>query len=583
MPKRKPAKSAQSNINGKLGRDLIVVCVVITLVFTPSITIDAFNPSKFLVMCFGVFYLFLKYKTFVLDSFTRDKFGLFLALGIIIASLSLLANHYSPSERLFGIERRNFGFVTIVSFFALGFIASVARRSGSINIKSVFSALMISNLFVSMIFLIQFSGWGFTEFDTQFGVLPSTLGNPNFLSSFLAISIVGILGWYFHPLTLTSWKPLAIVPITVSLWVILKTQSIQGLVALAVGALVLILLMVRRFSSQTLFGLLSLLVLGGIAFIAAGLFGLGWDLTSRIPQTLLFRVIYWKMGISMIQESPFLGLGFDSYLDNFRAHLKSRYVDTIGEGVISDSPHNLFLDFFISGGILLGFFVLVCVGLAIFRGFKNLKEVDKSSSLSQPNEILLAILIMFLAIAFISPFQLSLFIWLPVVLGLTATSERQDFASGQKQESSTSIKSALSIFAVGSWASVLVVCNPIIAVLPMVTEVRYRSAVESGNFYDLKAVALAWPYSGGRATAIAQGMLNASLGQGGSPDQLKQQQFQFIRSSAIDIVESSVNTNPKNYESWLFLFQNAPDTASKSRALQSLRRLDPFNLQWWSN
>ena len=450
MPKRKAANSAQSIIDGKLGRDLLVVCVVITLVFTPSITIDAFNPSKFLVMCFGVSYLFLKYKTFVLDSFTRDRLGFFLVLGIIIASLSLLANHYSLSERLFGIERRNFGFVTTFTFFALGFIAIVARRSGSVNLKSFFSALMISNIFVSMIFVIQFSGWGFTEFDTQFGVLPSTLGNPNFLSSFLAISIVGILGWYFHPLTLTSWKPLAIVPITVSLWVILKTQSIQGLVALAVGALVLILLMVRRFSSQTLFGLLSLLVLGGIAFIAAGLFGLGWDLTSRIPQTLLFRVIYWKMGMSMIQESPFLGLGFDSYLDNFRAHLESRYVDTIGEGVISDSPHNLFLDFFISGGILLGFFVLVCVGLAIFKSFKNLKEVDESSSLNHPNEILLAILIMFLVIAFISPFQLSLFIWLPVVLGLTATSERQDFASGQKQESSTSIKSALSIFAIVS-------------------------------------------------------------------------------------------------------------------------------------
>lgn len=583
MPKRKTAKSPQSFVDQKLGRDLLIVCALITLVFTPSITVDAFNPSKFLVMCIGVSYLFLKYNKFVLDSFKRDNFGLFLALGIIISVLILFVSRYSFSERLFGIERRNFGFVTIVSFFALGFLASVARRSGSINIKSVFSALMISNLFVSLIFLIQFSGWGFTEFNNNYGVLPSTLGNPNFLSSFMAISIVGILGWYFHPLTLTRWKPLVIVQIIVSLWVIVETQSIQGLVALAVGAIVLILLLVRRFSSQPFFWLVSSFVLGCVVFVTAGLFGLGWDLTNRIPQTLLFRVTYWKIGLSMFKEAPLFGYGFDSYLDNFRSHLKSGYVETLGQGVISDSPHNLFLDFFVSGGVLLGVFVLICVGVAFLKGLRNLNKVEKSISLNQPDEILLVILMAFLAIAFISPFQLSLFIWLPVILGLTASSERQDSASGPKKEPSTLMKSALSAFAIGSWIIILAVCNPIIASLPIVTEVRYRSAVESGDFYDLKAVALAWPYSGGRATAIASGMLNTTFSQGASPDQPTQKQLEFIRSSAIDIAKSSVISNPKNYESWLFLVQNAPDATVKLRALQSLRRIDPFNPKWWSN
>ena len=583
VPKRKTAKSAQPFVDRKLGRDLLVVCVVTTLVFTPSITVDAFNPPKFLVLCFGVLYLFLKYKSLVLDSFKRDIFGFFLVLGVLITFLNLLINHYSFSERVFGIERRNFGFVTTVSLFALGYLASVARRSASINIKSVFLALMISNFFVSMIFFIQLSGLAFTEFNSYFGVLPSTLGNPNFLSSFLAISIIGILGWYFHPLSLTRWKPLGIVQIIVSLWVIVKTQSIQGLVALAVGAFVLILLLVRRYSSQKLFWLVSLFVLGGVVFVTAGLFGLGWDLTNRVPQTLLFRFVYWKIGLSMFKEAPFFGYGFDSYLDNFRSHLKSGYVETIGQGVISDSPHNLFVDFFVSGGILLGGFVLLCIGLGTFKGLRNLNKVEKGTSPNQPEEFLLVLLMVFFAIAFISPFQLSLFIWLPVILGLTASSERQVSPSDPKKESSTLKKSALSKFAIGSWIIILGVCNPIIALLPMVTEVRYRSAVESGNFYDLKAVALDWPYSGGRATAIAQGMLNASFGQGVSPDQLTQHQFQFIRSSAIDIVESSVKINPKSYESWLFLFQNTTDTAAKSRALQSLRRIDPFNPDWRSN
>ncbi len=583
MPKKTSAESAQLSSDKKLGRDLLVVCSVITLVFTPSLTIDAFNPSKFFVMCLGVSYLLLRYKSFVLDSFTSSRFGVFFAIGVIISSIALFANQYSFSERLFGIEGRNFGFVTVVCFFALGFIASIARRSGYINSKSVFSALMISNLFVSMIFLLQLSGWAFTEFENDFGVLPSTLGNPNFLSSFLAISIVGILSWFFHPQTLTTWKPLAIFQVIVSLWIIGKTQSIQGFVALALGVAVLILFSVKKFFPKSIFLLVSVFVMVGTIMFFAVLFGFFWDLNDKLPQTLRFRIIYWKIAIQMVQESPFLGSGFDSYLDNFRSHLKLEYVATLGDSVISDSPHNLYLDFFVSGGTLLGLYVLACLVLLLSRGLKELSNRKEIHMLINPDENLFAILIMFLAVAFISPFQLSLFIWLPIILGVATSYERQDSASSLNQDLSTSKKSVSRLSSISLWMTVLVICNPVIASLPIVTEVRYRSAVLSGNFYDLKAVALAWPYSGGRATAIASGMLNSSFAQRESPDQMTQQQLIFIRSSAIDIVESSVIANSKNYESWLFLFQNAPDSTVKSRALQSLRIIDPFNRKWLSN
>lgn len=583
MPKKPSTESAQRTSDKKIGRDLLVVCTVITLVFTPSLTIDAFNPSKFFVMCVGVSYLLLRYQSFVLDSFKRSRFGVFFAVGLIISSIVLFANQYSFTERLFGIDRRNFGFVTVVCFFALGFIASIARRSGYINSRSVFSALMISNLFVSMIFLLQLSGWAFTEFENNFGVLPSTLGNPNFLSSFLAISIVGILSWFFHPQTFTTWKPLAIVQVIVSLWIIGKTQSIQGFVALGIGVVVLIFFLLNKFLPSSIFLLVAVFVMVSILVFVAGLFGFFWDLNDKLPQTLRFRTIYWKIAIQMVQESPLLGSGFDSYLDNFRSHLKPEYVATLGDSVISDSPHNLYLDFFVSGGSLLGSYVLACLVLLLSRGLKKLNNRKESHLLINPDENLFAILIMFLAVAFISPFQLSLFIWLPVILGVATSYERQDSASSLNEESSFSKKSVSHVSSTILWMTVLVICNPVIAALPIVTEVRYRSAVLSGNFYDLKAVALAWPYSGFRATAIASGMLNSSFARSESPDQTTQQQLNFIRSSAFDIMESSVITNPKNYESWLFLFQNAPDSTVKSRALQALRIIDPFNPRWFAN
>jgi O-Antigen ligase len=440
---------------------------------------------------------------------------------------------------------------------------------------------MFTNFFVSIIFLLQFSGWGFTQFDNEYGVLPSTMGNPNFLSAFLAISIAGILGWLTHPLTNSKWKPFALLQILISLWIIWKTQSIQGFAALAVGAIVLKLVYIKRFFSRLTFWFLSSIVVGIVALSVFGLFGWGLDLTNKIPQTLMFRIIYWKIGFRMIQQSPIEGLGFDSYLDNFRSYLQPRYKLILGDNVISDSPHNIYLDFFVSGGIPLGFFALLCIGLALFNGVKRMTlDNDRRNLVTNPDENLIIILIMYLAISFISPFQLSLFIWLPVIIGLTATSDRQQVLGDLKSAAKSSKKQNLNVLTVGSWLAILLSCNPITAFLPLVTEVRYRSAVESGNFYELKSVALALPYSGGRAVAIARGLLDSSFVGNNSPDAPSQQTLQLIRNTAFDVAESSVDLNPKHFESWRFLYENAPDTVTKTRALQYLQQIDPFNMDW---
>jgi hypothetical protein len=119
------------------------------------------------------------------------------------------------------------------------------------------------------------------------------------------------------------------------------------------------------------------------------------------------------------------------------------------------------------------------------------------------------------------------------------------------------------------------------AIFPTMTEIRYRKAVESGNFYDLKKVALAWPFSGGRAIAIAQGMLDASFASNNSPDQKVQLQLQIIKVAAIEIANSTIEMNPKNFEAWRFLLQNSPGDAAKLLALENLHRIDPHNIARW--
>lgn len=582
MPASALQKSSQVKFDNKLGRDLLLICFGTTIVFTPSLTVDAFNPPKFLLMSLGVFYLFVRYRKYVVYSLINQQVGLFLLFGLLLATLVLIFNHYSFSERFFGIERRNFGYVTVVCFFAIAFMANLARRTGSLHSKSIFSALMITNLVVSAIFIFQFNSWGFTEFNSEYNVLPSSLGNPNFLSSFIAISLAGTIGWILHPDSKRILKPLATLQVLISIWIIDKTQSIQGFVAMAIGAIFFVIVLMRKFAPKPIIRLMNILVLGVTLMCLVAFFGLGWNIADKLPPTLEIRSVYWRIGMQMVQESPLVGFGFDSYLDNFRRYLQPKYVDTIGPGVISDSPHNLFLDFYVSGGIFFGFFVMTSVAIAMFKGLRRCSNSGYTTVLNHPEENLILISVILLAVAFISPFQLGLFIWLPLIFGSILSDNRQKIASNLNQEPPPKILSSIKKNTAGAWLIILVICNPAIALLPFVTEVRYRSAVETRDFYDLRTIALAWPTSGGRATAIAQGMLNASIVQGDLPDLSTQQQLLFIRRSAIDLAQSSVKVNPKNYESWRFLFQNAPDEVAKQRARESLRRIDPFNQEWSS-
>ena len=566
-------------MNPNLGRDLAVVCALTTIIFTPSLTIDAFNPPKFLIMCWGTFYIGLKNRVFLVRELKSQMSGRILAVGIVISLLVLGANSYSLSERIFGLERRNFGFITVISFFTLGAIAFAAGRAKVIESRVIYLWLMITNLFVSLIFLLQLSGFAFTEFDNEYGVLPSTLGNPNFLSAFLAVSIVGILGCILHPLSASKWKYLASLQIVVSIWIIAKTESIQGFFALVIGLITVGVILFKTIVPRRFFWFFSTLTLGFAAFIICGILGIGFSITDRLPSTLLFRVTYWKIAFQMVRESPVLGLGFDSYLDNFRGQLQTNYVATLGAGVISDSPHNLFLDFFVSGGLILGLYVAFCLGLSLFKCVKSLNKTKVSKFQISSDEILIVILIMYLALACISPFQLSLFIWLPVVIGLVASFDGYDGSESFESKTMDTEKNFRTTTA-GLLSMILIYINPLVAMLPIVTEVRYRSAVESGNFYDLKDVALAWPFSGARANAIAQGMLNSSFGENSSPDESTQKQLQIFRDTAIEIVKSSSTINPNHFETWRFLLANSPRAEIKLLALENLQRLDPYNPEW---
>jgi O-antigen ligase len=564
----------------RLGKQILVVCILVTIVITPSLTVDPFNPPKFLILTLGVCVLSVRNWKLILTHLRESRLAITLYTFIIVCCIVLISNIYSFSERIFGHEGRNFGFIIIFSLGILGIYSYVATRNRFLVPLSLFKSLALTNLVVVIVFFLQQRGLAFTQFDNLYGVLPSTLGNPNFLSSFVAISIIGTLGWMLNSQTRNYLRLAGISQIFISLYLILQTGSIQGFVALSIVLILYFVSLIRNFFSIKIYKIIFVALL--IFFLSLLFSNIRSSFVSffNTQETLLNRFVYWKIGLEMFQESPIVGMGFDAYLDNFRRYLTSKNRNTIGQGTVSDSPHNIYLDYFVSGGLMLGGIFVFFIFLTLNRLKIFLLRAETRTFKPLESDLLVFLFLSYLAIAFISPFNIGLFVWLPVMMGMIVGSEKS-LRSGYLLRMDELLSSKFKeICARGLLLLILLSCNPFFASLPAITEVRFRGAVESGDFFKLKSVALDWPYSGGRAISIAQGMLDASFAQSSSPDNLAQSQLQLVKETAIQIAEASTKINVKHFESWKFLYANSDDKFMKSNSLKILKQLDPYNSNW---
>jgi len=562
----------------KLGSEILALAAFTTLIFTPSITIDAFNPPKFTVFVSGVTYLGIRYWRIIVQGLV-DRVVLLTSVSIFtILFLALFANTYSISERLFGIAGRNFGFITLTALTLIGLYSFQVSKSKVTSPNKILNCLALTNVGVCIVFFLQEAGVMFTGFRNDYTVFPSTLGNPNFLSAFLGISVLATLNWTFQNKHKILMVVIGIGAILFSLSVIFISESIQGLFAVVISLLALFLIFSVSYFSKVLniFIFISL----GIATIILALSFWGYGpLGERLNgQTLRNRFIYWEIAIRMILDSPVIGKGYDSYLDYYRFFVTKGDLEKLGGPVISDSPHNIFLDLFVSGGVFLGFSFLLLFLLTILRTSIQINLDVKSRKFDLSKSSLYSIFLATTAICLISPFQIGLFVWLPIFIGALLGLDASSDTKGEKKRnmSQCDFRRAASVVLGVS----MLICNPIFAAIPLATEIRFRTAVEERSFVKLSNVALDWPFSGFRAISIAQGMYDSSFDPPGTPTEEEIRQVQFIRNRALEIATESVKVNERNFEGWRFLLERSPNMAVKDIARQKLQGLDPKNPEW---
>lgn len=561
----------------RLGFYIVTLCTLVTLVTSSSISVDAFNPIKFFFLNLGIFSIVITFVIPKRNSF-QNYVPFFLPIVFSLSGLNLFLNQNSISERLFGISGRSFGFLTVVNLFFLGYLSYVAFKTNQMKLRQIFTGLSNSNFLVMVVYFLQKHNLALTDFQNTFKVWPSTLGNPNFISAFLAISLIGVLGLLSEKESLRKPLKFRWIQIPFCIYTIWDIGSFQGLVVLFLALTFYALTITYRFLPNRLVWLTTffLLVLLGVFFLC--MVGMVSCKLIKPQETLIFRTIYWQIGVKIFSNSPLYGNGFDSYGDYFRLYLDAKFQNTLGKGVISDSPHNIFLDLLIASGLTMSVLFLALLYFSFQKARFIIIANRKASFRVSSSEYLIFILVSYLFVAMISPFQLSLFVWLPVVMGvLIATgsdkeSNRKDHAQERVDLKRISTRICL-VF-------ILLCSNPWSGGLPLYTDTKYRQAIESGDFIKLKEVALSWPFSPQRSISIAQGMLASSQKLEQSQSASDKFNSRLVLQTALSIASKATAMNPIQYESWQFLYYNSRDEMVKSRALRELRLIDPHSVKW---
>jgi O-antigen ligase len=411
---------------------LAVIFAVFTTLYFNSKLLDPFNSPKQWILLISSAWLLGYLLTQRKNSPKFSEVEKLKLLLLMFISLLLLSTLFTDNSYVafFGETQRKLGFLTYFGF-------SIYMLCGAIYTRiDLLSKLYTANLFMGLILgsysLVQHFGKDFVPWSNPYNRIIGTLGNPNFASSTMAI----IASISFTSLFIKQFKQLFklcnLILVVVLLFAISASESIQGLVALAIGVSVTIVLLAWRRGRWQGVVISSVLFSIGV-FAILGMLQIGPLTKLLYKSSVTVRGFYWNAGVKMFQENPFFGIGVDRYGAYFREYRKADYVLNYGFDISSSSAHNTFIQFFATSGIFVGLTFLVLNIFIFVQGLKLLAKVK------QENQLLVAGLVsawlVFVSQMFISIDNLGLTIWGWFIGGAIVALSAQECSVAGKKDS----------------------------------------------------------------------------------------------------------------------------------------------------
>jgi O-antigen ligase len=371
-------KTTTKSIDSGLVNLILLGAAVTTLYFNTKIQ-DPFNSPKLwiisLVAAWLVGHLVVKRNAL----FAQPNRTTTLVLLIFLASgfLSLLNTH-SFYIGFFGENQRRNGYLSYLSLAIILLISSMVFRFSSVT--KIYTLALIVGAFLSSYGLLQSSGLDFIKWNNPYNSVISTVGNPNFAASIIAIIATLNFGAAMQSTRNKLMRGIHGSVVLLSLFVIIQSGALQGLIALAIGVGTITLTFL--FTKSKNIGYLGSALTGILGLIAIlGMLQVGPLTQYLYKSSVSIRGYYWRAGIKMLTENPIFGVGLDSYGSYFKQVREVSYPLNYGFDITSNNAHNVPIQLFSTGGFLFGLAYLCLVLLILKRGFQGIRKYEGNQRL----------------------------------------------------------------------------------------------------------------------------------------------------------------------------------------------------------
>ena len=526
--------------------------LLITLLILPKSNYDPVSLPKFslLVITTWSIFLYCLYRNSLPSlQFFQSLFGTSILVFQALILFNLLFNNYALEERLFGVSGRNTGVILYLSLATLTILFAQVSANVSLNYFAV--SITLSNIGVCLYFLLQLLGNDIFRYTTYYGAPSSTLGNPNFVSGF--VGFASIASWMLAVESKSKFRLVSLLALNVvSMFVVIKSQSIQGLFAF-IGSATIFALIVLKHRNIKLFAIGCFLFLFTATIAVLGLLGSG-PLAGRLATSTLFsRFDYWRAAIAMTLDSPFVGKGLDSFGDYYREFRDLTAFKRFGESQVADSAHNVFLDLFSNGGVPLG---LVYILIQVIPALLLTRKILNADELDLKEVILISVWVGFTLQSLVSVNQIGVGMWGWILAGIMYSRKNAPRASMQSTYS----------FAMWVKVSVSLLLIPLtffVSITPLRSDAQFLSAANSADGLKLKAVALNWPLDSKRILLTSAGFSAAGY------DQI-----------ALEVSKVGVAHNARSYLLWKQIYDNKKTSVDlRMHAERVLKSLEPRFVQ----
>jgi O-antigen ligase len=522
---------------------IIISTVVTTLVATPNLNKDALIIPKVMALCVAALVIF-PYVANIKKVRVNSKILRFTKIIIFLLVLQLIfvtLNSQAPIEQqIFGRTGRGLGLITLFSLLIV--LAGCVIAVNQTNYKILVKGLAISGSLSALYAVFQSYGLDFFPWDSRTNGVLGTLGNPNFVSSFAAMSLIPTLVIVYSNKRKTL---LQIFSLLFFVFTIYRAQSYQGYVNLILSISIFIAIWLW-YKKKALLGLF-LPLLATAAFLAvAGAVNKGPLAEILYKVSVQSRGEFWRSAVATANAYPIFGVGLDSFGD-----YSLMYRDRAIINEYTDSAHNYLLDFAAVGGYPLSilYFLIVCLSFfSFFKIFKNSREFNSWVT------ALFASFLVYQAQSLISPISIPLILWGIVisgsVIGLAINTELDKNILNFKAQKKFHLLSATSVILVSS------------LLFPYFNTDRLQlNAMNRGDGDLAIKVSKMFPESVARYSTLSRALLDSGL-----------------PAPALELGRSAVEFNPNSAALWALILINpvAPIEERKS-AKAKLLLLDPLN------